>query len=479
MSNQTNMQRWVTIILLALLLGLVTTHGLPAIAYRISNAMQRGQSDAQVEGFDRRLASLHDTSILFRIASERVKPAVVHIIARVQGSVWDEQTRSRRTQIKHNHGSGVIVDVRGYVLTNYHVIEGSDDIDVTLPDFFEPFSAAIQGVDPGRDLALLKITPHEGSPLPTADLVDSKNVKVGDWVLAIGNPFGLDQSVTVGIVSATGRTEIVENVREQNFIQTDAAINQGNSGGPLVNIQGKVIGITTAVLGTGQQNIGFAVPSKLALNTIAELIKHGRMPKGWIGCFFEPVGSNVANESDLPESAVEVAHVVLWSPAMKAGVNRGDVVLRFNGEPVRDVVDLQNRVSEITTPETRVMLLIQRGEEQREIPVVIDRYPSRPPLLPGEAEWGIRIQKLTPQFAQGLGYDSTDGILVRKVLTGHPVENPLKPQDIIIAVNDIPTPTLKEFCAQLEALSNDAATVDLTVRGQSGSWKVRLPWSNR
>jgi serine protease Do len=475
MFNQSNLQRWATIILLGLLIGLLTTHGIPAIAYRISSAMQRGQSDARVEGLEGRLASLNDTSWAFRLVSDRVKPAVVHIVARVQGSVWDESTRSRREVVKHNHGSGVIVDVRGYVLTNYHVIEASDDILVSLPEFLEPFVSEIQGVDPRRDLALLKITPHEGSPLPTAELGDSRNVKVGDWVLAIGNPFGLDQSVSAGIVSATGRKGIVDNLREQDFIQTDAAINRGNSGGPLVNIQGKVIGITTAVMGSGQQNIGFAVPSRLAIDSIDKLIKHGRIPKGWIGCFFEPVSGDAAEGTAVPQTAVEVAHIVPWSPAQKAGLNRGDVVLRFNGDPVRDVVDLQNRVEDITAPETRVVLSILRGKDERDIPVVIDLHPSRPPLLPGEAEWGIRIQKLTPQFAHDWGYDSTEGILVAKA----PLDAQLKAQDIITAVNGDPTPTLRTFCEKLELLPGDASSVDLTIRGQAGTWTVRMPWPGR
>jgi serine protease Do len=476
MPTQSILQRWISIALIGMLLGLLATHGVPAIAYRVSNAIQRGQEDAHREGLDRRLASLEDTSEAFRVVSERVKPAVVYIHTR--GKFRDYPRGLERTLIREGQGSGVIVDRRGFVLTNHHVIEGSTEIQVVLPDFPSPVPAEVQGVDPSTDLALLKITPPGDSPLLTADLGDSDQLAVGDWVLAIGNPLGLGQSVTAGIVSAKGRKGVLANVRVQDFIQTDAAINPGNSGGPLVNLKGEVIGINTAIVGRGRQNISFAIPSNLARTAVEQLIQYGRIPRGWMGVIPEPVAESRMRDPSAPDVVVEVAYVVPQSPAMKSGVRLGDVIVGINGESLRDVADLHSRVAS-TKFGTRIRLNIQRGTMRQDVDVTVEMSPPHPPVLPGEDEWGIRIEKLSPENSQLPGNDSTEGMLVRMIREGKPTDQPLIPGDVIVAVNGEPTPTLKAYCRQFEILTVGTTQVELNVRGRSGVRQVRMPWTIR
>jgi Do/DeqQ family serine protease len=268
-------------------------------------------------------------------------------------------------------GSGVIVDKRGYVLTNFHVIRGADSVTVRLSSKQE-YRGKIVGTDAKTDLAVVKFEPD--GELRVATLGDSDTLKVGEWAIAIGNPFGLDQTVTVGVVSATGRAEVGIATYE-NFVQTDASINPGNSGGPLVNLRGEVIGINTAIVATGQ-GIGFAIPANMVKRVTAQLIDRGRVTRGWIGVSMQPLTRELAESLGLESTrGAIVARVHPGSPAEAAGLQRNDVVVGFAGAPVDDYHHLQ-RLSSEAEPGTSVKLDIVRRKERRTVALTVGEAPD-------------------------------------------------------------------------------------------------------
>ena len=271
-------------------------------------------------------------------------------------------------------GSGVIVDKRGYVLTNYHVIRGADSVTVKLSSKQE-VQGRIVGTDAKTDLAVVRFQP-EGD-LRVASLGDSDTLRVGEWAIAIGNPFGLDQTVTVGVVSATGRAEVGIATYE-NFIQTDASINPGNSGGPLVNLKGEVIGINTAIVATGQ-GIGFAIPANMAKRVTAQLIDRGKVTRGWIGVSLQPLTAELAQSLGLEGTkGAIVARVHPGSPADTAGLQPNDVITKFGTSPVDDYNHLQ-RLSSDAEPGTTVPLEVVRRRERKTVSLKIAESPDAPP----------------------------------------------------------------------------------------------------
>jgi Do/DeqQ family serine protease len=275
-------------------------------------------------------------------------------------------------------GSGVIVDKRGYVLTNYHVIRGADSVTVKLSSKQE-VQGRIVGTDAKTDLAVVRFQP-EGD-LRVASLGDSDTLRVGEWAIAIGNPFGLDQTVTVGVVSATGRAEVGIATYE-NFIQTDASINPGNSGGPLVNLKGEVIGINTAIVATGQ-GIGFAIPANMAKRVTAQLIDRGKVTRGWIGVSLQPLTAELAQSLGLDGTkGAIVARVHPGSPADTAGLQPNDVITKFGTSPVDDYNHLQ-RLSSEAEPGTTVPLEVVRRKERKTVTLKIAESPdATPPSAP-------------------------------------------------------------------------------------------------
>ncbi|HEX6126171.1 MAG TPA: Do family serine endopeptidase [Pyrinomonadaceae bacterium] len=269
-----------------------------------------------------------------------------------------------RSQIQRGLGSGVVVSADGYILTNHHVIDGADQIKVGMLDR-QTFDARVVGSDPPSDLAVLKI---DANSLPALSLGDSDAVQVGDIVLAIGNPLGLEQTVTAGIISARGRSTGVSDGSFEDFLQTDAPINSGNSGGALVNAAGEFIGINSQILSStgGNIGIGFAIPSNMAKNVMRQLIDSGTVRRGQLGVIVQPVTSDIARNLGLsPIRGVLVNEVQPDSPAAEAGVNRGDVIVAFNGEPIEEGNELRNRVA-ATPPGTDVTLTVFRdGSEQQ------------------------------------------------------------------------------------------------------------------
>src|SRR5467141_926103 len=271
-------------------------------------------------------------------------------------------------------GSGVIIDKRGLVLTNFHVVKGADEILIRLSDKRE-YRGQILGTDPKTDLGVVKVQPdHE---VTVASLGNSDGLRVGEWAIAIGNPFGLDQTVTVGVISATGRADVGIATYE-NFIQTDASINPGNSGGPLVNLRGEVIGINTAIVATGQ-GIGFAIPANMVKRVTAQLIDRGRVQRGWIGVALQPMSAELAQAMGRPDpKGAIVARVYPGSPAEAAGLAQNDVIVAFDGAPVEDYHHLQRMSSEAEVGR-RVKVDLVRRREKKTVEMKVAEAPDSGP----------------------------------------------------------------------------------------------------
>jgi len=268
-------------------------------------------------------------------------------------------------------GSGVIIDKRGLVLTNFHVVKGADEILIRLSDKRE-YRGQILGTDPKTDLAVVKFQPdHE---LTVATLGNSDALRVGEWAIAIGNPFGLDQTVTVGVISATGRSDVGIATYE-NFIQTDASINPGNSGGPLVNLKGQVIGINTAIVAAGQ-GIGFAIPINMVKRVIDQLVDKGKVVRGWLGVALQPLSPDLAQSLGLEgTNGAVVGSTITGSPAAQAGLEQGDVIVAFDNTPVEDYRHVQRLVAEARVGKS-VQLQIVRKKQKMDLTVTIAEVPE-------------------------------------------------------------------------------------------------------
>jgi serine protease Do len=332
----------------------------------------------------------------FVSVAERVRPAVVHIgtvqVARNRrppvtpgpfaedpllkdffDQFFGPRGPGRREEFHQpGLGSGVIIDKRGYVLTNHHVVRGADGVTVRLSSKQE-YRGRIVGVDVKTDLAVIRFEP--GAEVAVARLGDSDSLRVGEWAIAIGNPFGLDQTVTVGVVSATGRADVGIATFE-NFIQTDASINPGNSGGPLVNLRGEVIGINTAIVATGQ-GIGFAIPANMVKRITGQLIDRGKVTRGWIGIAMEPLTLDLAQSLGLGDTrGAVVARVYPGGPAAAAGLQKNDVVVSFEGVGVDDYRQLQ-RLSADAEVGQKVKLEVIRQRERRTVELRVAEAPDR------------------------------------------------------------------------------------------------------
>ncbi len=284
---------------------------------------------------------------------------------------------------------------QGYILTNNHVVENAESVEVRLSDD-RKFKASIVGRDPKTDLAVLKIE-APASSLPVAILGDSDKLRAGQWAIAIGNPFGLDRTVTIGHISATGRTQVGVATYEA-FIQTDASINPGNSGGPLLNIEGKVIGINTAIVSSGQ-GIGFSIPINMAREIMTQLINKGRVVRGWLGIVIQELTPELAAGFGVnKDSGVLVADVMSDSPAESAGLKAGDIIVEFNGAPIKSVTELQKRVAAVE-PGRATPLVVIRDKVSTPLSVKIGEQPSDDAAAaePAEETLGLTVEPLTPE----------------------------------------------------------------------------------
>jgi serine protease Do len=353
-------------------------------------------------------------------------------------------------------GSGVIVSDDGYIVTNNHVIEKAQEIKVLLLNKRD-YKAKLIGADPKTDIAVIKI---DAKGLPALPWGDSNKLKVGEIVFAIGNPFGLNQTVTMGVISAVGRAN-VGIADYEDFIQTDAAINPGNSGGALINARGELIGINTAILSRtgGYQGIGFAVPSSMARQVMDSLVKYRKVVRGWLGVSIQEVTSDLAEEFGVKDlKGALVSGVIKGSPAEKAGIKQGDVILQYNGKVVEDTGHLRNMVSQ-TPIGTTVKVRLLRQKKEIEADVVIAELPkkmaeasSKDREEPGTDEEstalaGLVVRELTPDVARRLGLDEAEkGVVVVKIDTESRVyEAGIRPGDIILQINQKNIATIGDY----------------------------------
>jgi len=347
-------------------------------------------------------------------------------------------------------GSGILISKDGEILTNYHVVRNADTIKVKMADQTE-YEARLVGKDDRTDLALIKIR-RSGGNLPFARLGASSQIDVGDWVMAIGNPFGLEHTVTAGIVSAKGR--VIGAGPYDNFIQTDASINPGNSGGPLINAEGEVIGVNSAIFSQtgGNVGIGFAIPIDLVKKVTDHLRKNGKVVRGWLGVRVQDVTPTLASSVGLtrnPNETALVTEVAEKSPAAEAGVKTGDIIVEFNAKPVPKSHDFPSVIAD-TAPGQKVTLKIFRDKKEQVVGVRIgelaEESETNQPVEARDAELGLRVQRITPEAARRLGLGSAKGVLVVEVQPGSPADQVgIEPADVIREVNQRAVSNVKEF----------------------------------
>ena len=372
-------------------------------------------------------------------------------------------------------GSGVIVDPSGIALTNAHVVENSSNIEVVTQDGSK-HKAKLIGLDKKTDLAVLKLDDGKGS-FPYARLGDSDKMQVGDWVIAVGSPFGLHATVTAGIISAKARQ--IGQGPFDDFLQTDAAINPGNSGGPLVNMQGEVVGINTAIV-AGGSGIGFAIPSNMARKIYTELQAKGRVTRGWLGVSIQPLTPELAKSFGAKDNkGVLLSEVMPDSPAAKAGLQSGDILLEFQGKKMEAPADLQRAVG-LTSPGASAKAKVLRDQGERTVDIKIGEAPddqreARAPAAKGKTVLGLDVRAITPDIARQLNLRSTEGVVVSRVDDGTPAEEAgIQRGDVIREINRQKVRSLQDF----EKLTKDAREGDrLTVLLQRGPMSLYVAFT--
>jgi len=348
-------------------------------------------------------------------------------------------------------GSGVIVTADGYILTNNHVVAKSTELKVMLPDKRQ-FTGKVIGTDPQTDIAVVKI---DATNLPTLKLGDSSKLQVGDYAFAIGNPFGVGETATMGIISATGRNGLsIEDY--EDFIQTDASINPGNSGGPLLNAYGEMIGVNTAILaggGGGNQGIGFAIPINMAKYVMEQILKHGKVVRGYIGVGIQEVTPALAKAFNVPpEKGALIGNVQPGSPGAKAGLQRGDVVTEIDGQPVTGPNELRLKVATLA-PGTAVHLQVMRNGQPKDITVTLGESPRSKTAgtagAPSENNTlrGIQVDQLSPDVRQQLGLgENVKGVVVTNIADNSPAaDSGLQPGDVIEQINRQPVTSVSDY----------------------------------
>jgi serine protease Do len=367
-------------------------------------------------------------------------------------------------------GSGVIVSPQGYILTNNHVVDGATDVTVTLHDKRE-FKARVVGTDPRTDIAVLKI---DGSNFPVLTLADSSKVEIGDIVLAIGNPFGVGQTVTAGIVSATSRGGLgIEQV--EDFIQTDAPINPGNSGGALVDDEGHLIGINTAILAGnsgGNQGIGFAIPINMARHDMDEILAHGKVEHGYLGILPQDVTAALAKSFHASDTnGALVGEITPDSPAAHSSLKQGDIIVAVNGQAIADASQLRTRIGMLDPNQTVVLKVLRNGTTE-DVSVKLGDFPSKEERAsvnepsPDSSLKGVTVENLTPDAVQQLKLPATTkGVVVDEVNPGsRAADAGLQPGDVIQQVNHQPVSSVKEYSHAVNASKKDDSVLLLVDR---------------
>ncbi|MCF8024648.1 MAG: DegQ family serine endoprotease [Desulfobacteraceae bacterium] len=371
-------------------------------------------------------------------------------------------------------GSGFILDEQGHIVTNNHVIENADEIQVKLKNGKE-YEAEIIGSDPSTDLALIKIKPDEN--LPTLSLGDSSKIKIGEWILAIGNPFGLDHTVTAGIISAKGR--VIGAGPYDDFIQTDASINPGNSGGPLINMQGEVIGINTAIVASGE-GIGFAIPSNLAKDIISQLKQSGEVTRGWLGVAIQELNDELKEYYNV-DKGVLISRVFEGDPAEKAGLKPNDVIMAINGKPVDSPRQLSKLIAAIQPGEKVKIKFVRDGETKNVIVTLTKREEEKladRQQQPGETEkasLGMDVVNITPEIARQYNLEDAQGVIVSGVNPESKADEAgLKRGDIIREINHKPISSVQDFQQVINAVKDGEMLYFYTLRARQGIIIIKM-----
>lgn len=361
-------------------------------------------------------------------------------------------------------GSGFVISEDGYVVTNNHVVEKADDIEVIFEDG-EKYRAEIIGKDPKTDLALIKIEPK--NKLPAVEFGNSDKLRIGDWVIAIGNPFGLGNTVTAGIVSAEGR--VLGMGSYDDFIQTDAPINPGNSGGPLFNLEGEVVGVNTAIV-SGGQGIGFAIPINLAKSVIDQLKATGTVIRGWLGVLIQQITPEIAQGLGISGvKGVLVSDVTPGGPADKAGIKRGDIIVDFNGTGVSEVTELTSMVAQIA-PGSKADIKVLRNGKESDLTVTLGKLPETASESNEEEikeDIGITANEITPQIASEFNLGETTGVVITDVENGSvAAEAGLRPGDVILEIDKKSIKNLEDYKSAMGEVKKTGSTLFLVKRGQ-------------
>jgi serine protease Do len=384
--------------------------------------------------------------------AEQAKPSVVNLFP-LPNTDRSREGSGERAPNASGSGSGLIIDSDGHIITNNHVIGDATEIEVRFSDKTK-LVANVVGKDPDTDLALLKVTASR--PLPNARFGDSASVKVGQWVLAVGNPFGLDRTVTLGVVSGIGR-ENMNLSRYENFIQTDASINPGNSGGPLFNLHGEVIGINTAIINFAQ-GIGFAIPSNMAKQVIEQLLAKGKVVRGWLGVGIQPMTPELAKKFGVTETeGVLVNEVFEKDPAASAGIKPGDIIVKIDGSPVDSPNKLSRLIGALTPGATAHIEVVRDGNRLvLNIPLSERRdavLASATPQTKADVKLGLDVQDLTPGLAETLNLRESKGALIAKVSPGSLAQaEGLREGDLIKEVNRAEVNSATEFHSAIARL---------------------------
>jgi serine protease Do len=421
--------------------------------------------------------------------AKRVSPTVVNISAtqsssegRRQGNPQDPEEMWRRffggpnpRRRQQGLGSGFIIDQDGSILTNNHVVENADKITVKLATG-EEYQAKVIGRDGKTDIAVIKI--EAKSVLPTAPLGDSDRLEVGEWVLAIGNPFGLDNTVTSGIVSAKGRH--LGSGPYDSFIQTDASINPGNSGGPLINLRGEVVGINSAIFTQtgGNIGIGFAIPINLVKELLPQLKGKGKVTRGFLGVQIQRVTPEIAESLGLERSrGALVASLSKDAPAEKAGVKVGDVIVEFDGKEIKDSNDLPIIVAR-TPVGQKVRMKVLRDRKEVTLNIAIGELKEEEVVasVKEKGELGLTLQNVTPQIAESLGLAKAEGLIISAVEPGSPAEEAgLRRGDLVLEVNRKPVRTVDDYRKAVAESPKDRGILFLVQRGDSNLFLALKP----
>ena len=437
-----------------------------AFSFPFSEALSHGSSESISPTVKRLTPSVVNISTTTVIkASPFASPYQDEYFKKFFEKFFSDQMPEREFRNK-GLGSGFIMSSDGYIITNNHVVKKAEEIEVILKGG-KKYTAKIVGTDPVTDLALLKIDPEE--PLPAVEIGDSSTLAIGDWVFAIGNPFGLGHTVTAGIVSAKGRALGIG--RYDNFIQTDAAINPGNSGGPLFDYEGRVVGVNTAVMARGQ-GLGFAIPVNMAKFVIEHLKVHGRVIRGWLGIMIQDITPEISEALGINrDKGGLVSEVKEGSPAGKSGLRRGDVIVSVEGEKIPDAATLTRKLA-LTKPGVDTKFVVLRDGKEKVFTIKLVEHPENKKItesvdkLKTEEELGIKVSEITQQLRNRFKIKASGGVIIVNVAPGSLAsESGLRAGDVILEVNGDSVDGLDEYQEVLEKHGSGETLLFLIERG--------------